>query len=180
MWINKGDLNSSFFFYNSTSKNKIKLSPFLVIWVTLFTSQNDIKSCFLNLYTTFWTSSSPKSLNKILYTIPDDFPSWDSYDKELLIRPVTKGEVHDTLRAMLRGKNLGPDGWNVEFYLYYWKLVGDHLFKAISHFFTSSKFPKSWGRIYVTLIPKFYAPRFVIDFRPIALCNVCIKSSLKF
>lgn len=33
----------------------------------------------------------------------------------------------------------------------------------------------SWGKTYISLIPKVNNPRFVTNFRPISLCNVGFK-----
>lgn len=49
------------------------------------------------------------------------------------------------------------------------------LFDAVSHFFNNSVLPNSWGRTYITLVPKKPNPNTVVDFRPISLCNVCYK-----
>ncbi|XP_039134322.1 uncharacterized protein LOC120271710 [Dioscorea cayenensis subsp. rotundata] len=76
---------------------------------------------------------------------------------------------------MSRGKSPGPDGFNVEFYLFYWNILGDHIFKAIAHVFDTAKIPNSWGKTFVFLIPKIEHPQKVSDFHPISLCNVCYK-----
>lgn len=85
------------------------------------------------------------------------------------------GEVYQTLRSMSHGKSPSPDGMNVEFYLFYWNLIGGHLFNAISYFFNTGSLPHSWGKTYVALDPKIAHPISVKDFRPISLCNVCYK-----
>lgn len=62
-------------------------------------------------------------------------------------------------------KSSGPDGFNVEFYMFYWNLIGDH-------FFYTAKIHVSCGRTYVALIPKKDNSISVTDFCPISLCNV--------
>lgn len=75
---------------------------------------------------------------------------------------------------MSHGKSLGPDGLTVEFYVFYWNVLADLLFKAILDFFLTFNLPKSWGKTFVVLIPKKENPTSVINFRPISLCNVCV------
>lgn len=65
---------------------------------------------------------------------------------------------------MPKGKSLGSDGMNVEFYVYYWNVIGEKLFKAIAYFFETSYIPPSWGKTFVVLIPKKNNPSFVTDF----------------
>ncbi|XP_039116442.1 uncharacterized protein LOC120251854 [Dioscorea cayenensis subsp. rotundata] len=141
----------------------------------ILTSRGDIENSFLDHYQNLWSSLSTLSLDQTFSILPDDFPTLASDDKEDLIKPVTKGEVFRTLRSMPRGKSPGPDGFNVEFYLFYWNVLGDHIFKAITHFFTTAIIPSSWGKTFVVLIPKVDHPQKVTDFRPISLCNVCYK-----
>lgn len=39
----------------------------------------------------------------------------------------------------------------------------------------NTSFPVSWGQTFLTLIPRVSNPKFVTDFCPISLCNVCYK-----
>lgn len=49
-------------------------------------------------------------------------------------------------------------------------------FIMLSHiFFFTGHLPNSWGKTFVTLIPKKNNPSCVTDFRPISLCNVSYK-----
>lgn len=88
---------------------------------------------------------------------------------------MTREEIFSTLHFLPLGKSPGPDGFNVEFFKFFWEDLGDYLVKAISQFFSSSTMPRSWGKTFVTLIPKKDHLKKVSDFRPISLCNVCYK-----
>ena len=90
-------------------------------------------------------------LEKLIYALPNDLNSLD------------------------KRKSPGPDGLNSDFYVFYWDVIKDLLFKAISHFFQTATLPKSWGRTYVALIPKNDNPSCVKDFKPDSLCNTCCK-----
>lgn len=89
-----------------------------------------------------------------LHALPNNLPVLAEMDREILTRPISKREVFKTLKSMPRGKSLGPDGINVEFYLFYWNQIGDYFFNAISYFFNSYHLHHSWGKTYVALIPK--------------------------
>lgn len=91
----------------------------------IFSSQCDIETCFTDFYKNLWSSTSTFSVNSLISAIPNDLPTLSEKDIEQLIRPVTKWEVFAALSSMPRGRSPGPDGLNVEFYLYYWNLIGD-------------------------------------------------------
>lgn len=59
----------------------------------------------------------------------------------MLVRPMTRKEVFHSLKSMAKGKNPGLDGLNIQCYLHYWELVGDHHYKAIDHFFNHASSP---------------------------------------
>lgn len=63
--------------------------------------------------------------------------------------------------------------------MFYWNILGDPLFKAISFFFETANLPHSLGKTFIALIPKKDNLVLVSDFRPISLCNVCNKIIVK-
>lgn len=67
---------------------------------------------------------------------------------------VTKKEVFYALKSHPSGKIPGHDGLNSEFYCFFWNEIGDSLFDAITYFFNNSIIPNSWGRTFITFIPK--------------------------
>ncbi|XP_039116586.1 uncharacterized protein LOC120252479 [Dioscorea cayenensis subsp. rotundata] len=122
-----------------------------------------------------WTDSARRPVQEIISVLPDDLPMVSYSEGEALIKEVSKKEVFDALLSLPTGKSPGPDGFNVEFYRFYWTEIGDLIFAAIRYFFEHSVMPNSWGRTYVALIPKKSNPQSPADFRPISLCNVCYK-----
>ena len=92
---------------------------------------------------------------------------------------MTKKEFFKTVVSLPVGKSPRPDGFNAEFYKFFWDDVGDQLFEAIKDLFDNTSMPKAWGKTYVTLIPKKERPKRVSDFWPISLCNVFYKITTK-
>jgi hypothetical protein len=52
-------------------------------------------------------------------------------DNQLLERPCTKVEILVVLKGFAKDKSLGPDGWMVEFFFFFFDLVGDDLLEAV-------------------------------------------------
>lgn len=146
----------------------------------IFIDQTGIEGCFLHFYRNLWAFSPNFSMDALFNALLDDFATLSDEDRDDLISLLSKREVLSTLKSMGRGKSPGPDGLTVEFYVFYWNVIGDALFQAISDFFTTLTLPKSWGKTFVVLIPKKNNPVSVTDFRPISLCNVCYKVISKF
>lgn len=76
---------------------------------------------------------------------------------------------------MLPLKSLGPDGFSVCFYQKYWAIVGDELYAAVLSCLNSRQLIETINDTFIALIPKVKNPLWVIDFKPISLCNVVYK-----
>lgn len=175
-WPHNGDLNTSFF-YNSVRihRHTNYISHIMDEQDLTLRDRDHIESAFVNHYTYLWNEPSDKSYAVICQALLNDLIPIPSSDCEILIRDVTKEEVFKTLISLPVGKSPGSDGFNIEFYKFFWDDVGDQLFEAIKYFFDNTSMPKPWGKTYVTLVPKKEHPKRVSDFRSISLCNVCYK-----
>lgn len=56
-------------------------------------------------------------------------------------------------------KILGPNGFNVEFYKFFWYDIQNELCDVIQYFFERAHMPTSWGLTYIALIPKKILPQ---------------------
>ncbi|XP_074305317.1 uncharacterized protein LOC141640395 [Silene latifolia] len=74
---------------------------------------------------------------------------------------------------------LGPDGYTSQFFKDCWDTVGRDIYEAVQGFFTSGKLLKQVNTTIITLIPKVPNPKSVIEFRPIAYCNIIYKCKAK-
>lgn len=98
-----------------------------------------------------------------------------------LSAPVTDLEIITVLRSMKRNKSPGPDGFNVNFFIHCWDIVGEDFLNAVKYFFSSSRMTKGINSTAIALIPKCSNPSSMADFRPIACCNTiytCITKIL--
>ncbi|KAL0378832.1 UNVERIFIED_CONTAM: hypothetical protein Sradi_3188700, partial [Sesamum radiatum] len=92
-----------------------------------------------------------------------------------MIRPITKDEVEWAVFDIAEDKAPRPDGYSSGFYKAAWSVVGDEVTRAVFDFFAMGQLLKQVNATLLTLIPKVRSPNFVVDFRPISLCNVLYK-----
>ena len=72
-------------------------------------------------------------------------------------------------------KALGPDGLPPLFYQKFWLAIGEDVSKAVLNCLNLGSIPSSINHTFITSIPKVKSPSVVLEFRPIALCNVIYK-----
>lgn len=60
-----------------------------------------------------------KNTDFLFNALPDDLPTLTDMDRDVLTKPFTKEEMFITLNSMPCGKSPGPDGLNVELYMFY-------------------------------------------------------------
>ena len=102
-----------------------------------------------------------------------------STDAPGLTQPVSLSEIESALRSFKKDRSLGPDGWPVEFYLFFFDLLGEELCTTVDYTRVSSCIPPSLNSTFLALIPKRDKPSTFTDFRPISLCNILYKLILK-
>lgn len=141
----------------------------------ILTNHSDLENCFTSFYKKLWSSSSDLNYDSWFSMLPDDYPILGEEGRVELIKPISKREVYQTLTSMRRCKSPGPDGLNVDFYVFYWNIIGGHFFNAISYFFNTARIPPAWGKTFMALLLKKDNAMLVSDFRPIFLCNVYYK-----
>ena len=133
MWLKSGDFSTASFQNHACIRNHWnKTSIIMDGFNCIHSNFESISKCFSNFYSNLWAYSSNVSIGNLLQSMPNEFNSLSSTDKDQLIRPVTLNEEYHTLRTMPKGKSF--DGLNVEFYLYYWDLAFESLFKGINLF----------------------------------------------
>jgi hypothetical protein len=91
------------------------------------------------------------------------------------IRPSRNKNSWEILKLFAKDKSPGPDGWTVEFFTHFFEVVGDDLLELVEDSRTRGKIQSSLNSTFLALIPKENNPRTFMDFRPIALCNLCYK-----
>jgi hypothetical protein len=104
------------------------------------------------------------------------FPAFVSdEDKRLLEQAATKEELLGILKDFAKDKSPGPDGWTSEFFLSFFELVGQDLLDCVEDSRVKGKVLNSINSTFIALILKGNKPTGFMDYRPIALCNLCYK-----
>lgn len=98
-------------------------------------NQQDFENCFTSFFQDLWRSNCKWSFEDLTKALLPDHKTISTKDSIFLTKPVTYREILSTLKSMAKGKIPGPDGLNVEFYLFYRDIIKDHLYQAISHIF---------------------------------------------
>ena len=71
-----------------------------------------------------------------------------------LLGEVTLGEIDLALKSFKKDRSPGPDGWPVEFYLFFFDLLGEELVSAVDSTRITGIIPTSLNATFITLIPK--------------------------
>ena len=79
------------------------------------------------------------------------------------------------MKLFAKEKNLGPDGWTMEFYLDFFDLFGEDISDAVEETRRQGKIHEVLNSTFLTLIPKKDRPDTFNDFHPISLYNMSYK-----
>jgi hypothetical protein len=69
----------------------------------------------------------------------------------------------------------GLDGFNPEFYQYFWEMCGHEIFTSGCSWLEIGVFPPNLNSTNIALVPKDDSQTSMKDWHPIALCNVHYK-----
>ncbi|XP_074270204.1 uncharacterized protein LOC141593149 [Silene latifolia] len=117
-----------------------------------------------------------RNKNRVIMIEDMDGKLCESPDKAAtLLRPVTGEEVKDILFSIPDVKSPGPDGYTSRFFKDAWGEIGKDVITAVLDFFQHGKILKQINATNLTMVPKCDRPQSVLQFRPIACCNVIYK-----
>lgn len=92
-----------------------------------------------------------------------------------IFRLITLQELKTTLNQCAKDKNLGPDGWTIEFFMGFFYLIGEYFLKVVEESKSQGFILRVLHATFIALISKSVHPKIFKDFRPISLCNVMYK-----
>lgn len=144
LWLHDGDHNTAFFHnsvriqshFNSISQ----VTDFNGNVVSEFT---DIELAFTQFYSNLWSNTCDSNFFNTLDSLSVDLPSLTDAEGCILTKEVTREDIYQVVVNLPSGKCPGPDGFNAEFYKFFWNDIGDSLVSAVNYFFTNSVMPNS-------------------------------------
>lgn len=95
--------------------------------------------------------------------------------RTVLDNTVTNEEIFTVLKLMKKNKSPGPEGFNVNFFLKCWDIIGTDFTNAAQYLFRSCHLPLGINATATALIPKVENPTSMSDYRPISCCNTIYK-----
>lgn len=174
-WLELGDNNTSFFHKKIASNwNSNKITSLIDASGLIITDETAIKneavSHFHNMY------------NQDLL----DYPGIDHlhtliskrispHSAQMLTLKASDEEIYGILKSMKRNKTPGPDGFNVNFFIHTWDIIGKDFLEAVHYFLETGHLPHYANSTVIALIPKCRNPSSMTDFRPISCCNTLYK-----
>ena len=91
------------------------------------------------------------------------------------IESVSMTEIEGDLRSFKKDKSPVPNGWPVEFFIYFFDLVGWDLLKVVECSRISGRIAPSLNSTFLALIPKKDKTTTFADFMLMSLCNLNYK-----
>ena len=175
-WLALGDQNSGFFHAVTKGRSCINNLPVMEDenGAKVF-EDSQIADLVSKCYQDLFTSQSPES-SEVSQIVEDAIsPKVSDEDNSWLILIPSSQEVKEAVFDIHPDKAPGPDGFSASFFQSNWDIVGEALVKEVQSYFISGSFPASINKTFIRLIPKIKGAKRVLDYRPIALCNVTYK-----
>lgn len=163
--------------YLKVRQNKLTIESVLDSSNVLKHKDGEILQEFFEFYKNLYTSEAPSfdhTITQFLSSTPR--AQSDNPDLSTLELDLTQKELLDALRTLKKEKAPGPDGFTVEFYTHFHKLLLPKLHALVLEFLTSGISSDSFSDAYICLIPKDGKdPQHCKNYRPISLVNVDYK-----
>ncbi|KAL8110069.1 hypothetical protein AgCh_025974 [Apium graveolens] len=173
-WIQLGDHNSTYFHKKiACNWNRNKITSLMDSNGITIYEESAIKSEVVNYFSSLFKANGDYPGISVLQTQISARIS-ENQARSLIVK-VSDMDILNTLKSMKKNKSPGPDGFNVNFFLAAWDIVGPDFLKAVHFFFETGTMPHYINSTAISLIPKCSNPSQMSDFRPISCCNTLYK-----
>ena len=173
LWLTLGDKNTSYF--HVVAKGRNSRNRFSVLETeqdgAIFEEEHiglEVAKYFQTLFTASDRESTATVLNVLSSRVT---PSMNA----VLISTPAAAEIRKALFAIHPDKASGPDRFSASFFQSHWATISSTIVAEVQNFFESGTMSPSINTTHVRLIPKGQGPKFVSDYRPIALYKVYYK-----
>ena len=184
-WIEHGEKPTKYFFnMERRNYNKKTITELTVAGGTTISNDDDIleeiRGFYENLYKTDLGEDSTSLFQGFTENLRTKLPKLTGDQRDLLEGKLTLEECRRALMCLRRGKSPGEDGFTVEFYQFFFELLGQELLDSINASYDDNELSISQRRGVITLIPKEDANlKDLSNWRPITLLNVDYKIASK-
>ncbi|KAI0531357.1 hypothetical protein KFK09_000910 [Dendrobium nobile] len=171
-WLTRGEDDLGFLFAKIRSRNNKNCIKEITTADGHFTNFQDISNAIVKHFEGLFNTPHASLPS------PLDIPTGNlvpSHLRDMLVAPLTFGEVKIAVFDGNENSAPGPDGFTYAFYKKSWNVLGLQIFNAVNNFFISGNLPKGVKATAIALIPKCTHASNINDFRPISLCNVLYK-----
>ncbi|KAL9974209.1 hypothetical protein ACROYT_G011222 [Oculina patagonica] len=181
-WVGQGERPTKYFFnlekrnYNKKTIRELRLEDEST---TINAKQilDQIEAYFRDLYTSAKTFSHDE-YNE--FTQHLQIPKLSDEDRDSLEGPLSYEECKNVLESFQNDKSPGEDGFTVEFYKFFYDLLGENLLACLNEAYEVNELTISQRRGIITLLPKEDGSLLDLhNWRPITLLNVDFKIAAK-
>ena len=137
----------------------------------------EINECFSDFYKELYTSKITSDVSQISDFLSSlNLPKLNTSARETLNANFTLGEITEAIRSFPNGKAAGPDGFGIEFYKAYVKLISPFLLRMFNYSVKEGILPESLYAANISLIlKKGKDDTDPASYRPIALLGCDLK-----
>ncbi|KAL9237238.1 hypothetical protein vseg_011814 [Gypsophila vaccaria] len=173
-WFKEGDTNSAYF-HGIIKGRRTRNKVIEIEDMNGFTKNTPkgIQTAFLEYYKSLLGSS--QETKHVHRRIVDQGPRCNEHLRDILMTPVNGKEIKEALFSIPDIKSPGPDGYTSKFFKDSWLITGESVIEAVSDYFKERKLLQQLNATTLVLIPKTDRPTSVLQFRPIACCNMIYK-----
>ena len=136
------------------------------------TDQGEILKYQREFYKKLYSSERNDEIDYDAFLNDPSLPTLTEFQRQACEQDLTLEECHLSLKTFSKNKSPGTDGINVEFYDYFWRIIGQPLYQCFIYSFEHGELSNSQRQAIITLLEKPGKDRQQIkNWRPISLLN---------
>lgn len=184
-WIESGEKPRKYFFnMEQKSYNKKTITELTVAGGAETSNDDDIlaeiRDIYKNLYSSDMESDFEKSFHDFTENLSINLPKLTEDKRDALEGKLTLKDCRKALMCLRSGKSPGEDAFTIEFYKFFFELIGQEFLDSINAAFEDNELSISQCRGVITLIPKVDTNlKNLSNWWPITLLNVDYKIASK-
>lgn len=178
-WVEKGERPTKYFFnLEKRNYNRKTITELRTESETVTNNESQILEAIENYYSELYASANNSQENNVdEFTEHLKIPKLSDADRDGIEGPLSYEECKKALDTFQNNKAPGEDGFTVEFYMFFFDLLGHDL---VASFNAANELTISQRRGVITLIPKEDGSLLELsNWRPVTLLNVDCKIATK-